>query len=229
MAVILVTGAGRGIGLALTRAYAERRDTVIAAVRGATDLSGLDAIPQPARKWISTLTMDVADPGDIARARRRLENEPIDVLINNAGIAGPDNQDALSMDYEGLQETLEINAIAPLRVANAFLPNIRSARGKIVTLSSQMGSMQSASSDALAYRVSKVASNRLMKGLASDLKPLGIPVLIVHPGWVRTAMGGPNAPLSAEESAAGLIRLIDGLTLTKTGKFLSWNGKELAW
>lgn len=229
MAVILVTGAGRGIGLALTRAYAERRDTVIAAVRGATDLSGLDAIPHPARKWISTLTMDVADPGDIARARRRLENEPIDVLINNAGIAGPDNQDALSMDYEGLQETLEINAIAPLRVANAFLPNIRSARGKIVTLSSQMGSMQSASSDALAYRVSKVASNRLMKGLASDLKPLGVPVLIVHPGWVRTAMGGPNAPLSAEESAAGLIRLIDGLTLTKTGKFLAWNGKELAW
>ena len=229
MAVILITGASRGIGLALTKTYAERRDTVLAAVRRSSDLSELESIAPSARKWIRTLTMDVTDPADIARARRELNDEPIDVLINNAGVSGPDHQDALSMDFEGLQETLEINAIAPLRVANAFIANIRAARGKIVTLSSQMGSMQSTSSDALAYRVSKVAANRLMKGLASELKPMGVPVLIVHPGWVRTAMGGPDAPLSPEQSAAGLIRLIDGLTLAKSGKFLAWNGKELAW
>jgi NAD(P)-dependent dehydrogenase (short-subunit alcohol dehydrogenase family) len=133
------------------------------------------------------------------------------------------------MDFEGLAETLTVNSIAPLRIANAFLPNVKAAKGKIVTLSSQMGSMQSASSDSLAYRVSKAAVNRLMRGLATELKPLGIPVLTVHPGWVQTEMGGDGAQLKPEESAAGLLRLIDKLDLSSTGKFLAWNGKELAW
>ena len=228
MAVILITGASRGIGLALAKTYAERRDTVLAAVRRSSDLSELESIAPSARKWIRTLTMDVTDPADIARARRELNDEPIDVLINNAGVSGPDHQDALSMDFEGLQETLEINAIAPLRVANAFIANIRAARGKIVTLSSQMGAT-GASADNLAYRVSKQAVNRLMRGLATELKPHGIPVLIVNPGWVKTDMGGEGAQLTTDESAANLVKLIDKLDIASTGRFLAWNGKELAW
>jgi NAD(P)-dependent dehydrogenase (short-subunit alcohol dehydrogenase family) len=229
MAVALITGANRGIGLALVKAYASRRDKVFAAVRRTSDRSELDAFAATQPKWVEVIEMDVSDPSEIGRVRRRLESEPIDVLINNAGIGGPDRQSATDMDYDGLAETLAVNSIAPLRVANAFLPNVKAAQGKIITLSSQMGSMQSASSDSLAYRVSKVAVNRLMRGLAAELKPQGIPVLIVHPGWVKTEMGGDGAQLKPEESAAQLLKLIDKLDLSSTGKFLAWNGKELAW
>ena len=172
--------------------------------------------------------MDVSDPAEIGRARRKLEAEPIDVLINNAGIGGPDRQSATDMDFDGLADAFTVNTIAPLRIANAFLPNVKAAKGKIITLSSQMGST-GASSDNLAYRVSKQAVNRLMRALATELKPQGIPVLIVHPGWVKTDMGGDGAQLTPEESAAQLLKLIDKLDVSSTGRFLAWNGKELAW
>jgi len=229
MAVVLITGANRGIGLALVKAYAGRRDKVIATVRATSDRDELDEAVKAAPKWIEVIEMDVADPAEIGRARRRLEAEPIDVLINNAGIGGPERQSATDMDFDGLIDTLNVNTIAPLRVANAFLPNVKAAKGKIITLSSQMGQVQSASSDSLAYRVSKAAVNKLMRGLATELKPMGIPVLIVHPGWVKTDMGGDGAQLTPEQSAAQLQKLIDKLDLASTGKFLAWNGKELAW
>jgi NAD(P)-dependent dehydrogenase (short-subunit alcohol dehydrogenase family) len=229
MAVVLITGANRGIGLALVKAYANRRDKVIATVRATSDRTELDAFVKTAPKWIDVLEMDVADAAEIGRARRKLEAEPIDVLINNAAIGGPERQTATDMDFDGLIETLNVNTIAPLRVATAFLPNVKAAKGKIITLSSQMGQVQSASSDSLAYRVSKAAVNKLMRGLAAELKPQGIPVLIVHPGWVKTDMGGEGAPLTSDESAAQLQKLIDKLDIGSTGKFLAWNGKELAW
>jgi len=229
MAVVLITGANRGIGLALVKAYANRRDKVIATVRATSDRTELDAFVKTAPKWVDILEMDVADAAEIGRARRKLEAEPIDVLINNAGIGGPERQTATDMDFDGLIETLNVNTIAPLRVATAFLPNVKAAKGKIITLSSQMGQVQSASSDSLAYRVSKAAVNKLMRGLAAELKPQGIPVLIVHPGWVKTDMGGEGAPLTSDESAAQLQKLIDKLDIGSTGKFLAWNGKELAW
>jgi len=229
MAVALITGANRGIGLALVKAYAGRRDKVFAAVRRTSDRTELDAFAATQPKWVEVIEMDVADPAEIGRVRRKLEAEPIDVLINNAGVSGPERQSATGMDYDGLAETLAVNSIAPLRIANAFLPNVKAAKGKIVTLSSQMGSVQSAASDSLAYRVSKAAVNKLMRGLAAELKPQGIPVLIVHPGWVKTEMGGDSAHLKPEESAAQLLKLIDRLDLASTGKFLAWNGKELAW
>lgn len=229
MAVILITGANRGIGLALVKAYAGRRDKVFATIRATSDRFELDALVKAMPKWIEVIEMDVADPAEIGRARRRLEAEPIDVLINNAGVGGPERQSAIDMDFDGLIETMNVTAIAPLRVANAFLPNVKAARGKIITLSSQMGQVQSASSDSLAYRVSKAAVNKLMRGLATELRPQGIPVLIVHPGWVRTEMGGEGAQLTPEQSASQLQKLIDRLDLGSTGKFLAWNGKELAW
>lgn len=229
MAVVLITGANRGIGLALVKAYASRRDKVYAAIRATSDREELDAFAKTTPQWVEVIEMDVADPAEIGRARRRLEAEPIDVLINNAGVGGPERQTATDMDFDGLIETLNVNTIAPLRVATAFLPNVRAAKGKIITLSSQMGQMQSASADSLAYRVSKAAVNKLMRGLATELKPQGIPVLIVHPGWVKTDMGGDGAPLSPDESALQIQKLVDKLDIASTGRFLAWNGKELAW
>ncbi|MEQ1783430.1 MAG: SDR family oxidoreductase [Hyphomonadaceae bacterium] len=229
MAVVLITGANRGIGLALVKAYAGRRDKVFATIRATSDRFELDQLVKESPKWIEVIEMDVSDAAEIGRARRRLEAEPIDVLINNAGIGGPERQTATDMDFDGLIETLNVNTIAPLRVATAFLPNVKAAKGKIITLSSQMGQVQSASTDSLAYRVSKAAVNKLMRGLAAELKPQGIPVLIVHPGWVKTDMGGEGAQLTSEQSASQLQKIIDRLDIASTGKFLAWNGKELAW
>ena len=228
MAVVLITGANRGIGLALVKAYANRRDKVLAAVRTTSERAELDAFVATHPKWVEVLEMDVADPAEIGRVRRKLEAEPIDVLTTNAGTSGPDRQSATDMDFEGHTETFNVNAIAPLRVANAFLANVKAAKGKIITLSSQMGA-NGASSDSLAYRASKQAANRMMRALATELKPQGVPVLIVHPGWVKTDMGGEGAQLTPEESAAQLLKLIDKLDLASTGRFLAWNGKELAW
>jgi NAD(P)-dependent dehydrogenase (short-subunit alcohol dehydrogenase family) len=228
MAVVLITGANRGIGLALVKAYAGRRDKVFACIRATSDRDALDAFAATAPKWVEVIEMDVSDPAEIGRVRRKLEAEPIDVLVNNAGIGGPDRQSATDMDFDGLEEALRVNTMAPLRVALAFLPNVKAAKGKIITLSSQMGAT-GASSDNLAYRVSKQAVNRLTRGLATELRPQGLPVLIVHPGWVKTEMGGDGAQLTPEESAANLQKLIDKLDVSSTGRFLAWNGKELAW
>jgi NAD(P)-dependent dehydrogenase (short-subunit alcohol dehydrogenase family) len=228
MAVVLITGANRGIGLALVKAYAGRRDKVFACIRATSDRDDLDAFARAQPNWVDIIEMDVSDTAQIGRVRRKLEAEPIDVLINNAGIGGPERQSAADMDFDGLEETLRVNTLAPLRVALAFLPNVKAARGRIITVSSQMGAT-GASSDHLAYRVSKQAVNRLMRGLATELKPQGVPVLIVHPGWVKTDMGGEGAQLSPEQSAAQLLKLIDKFDIASTGKFLAWNGKELAW
>ena len=129
MAVALITGANRGIGLALVKAYAGQRDKVFATVRRTSDRAELDALAAAQPKWVEVIEMDVSDPAEIGRARRKLEAEPLDVLINNAGIGGPDRQSATDMDYDGLAEALLVNSIAPLRIANAFLPNVKAAKG----------------------------------------------------------------------------------------------------
>ena len=154
----------------------------------------------------------------------------MDLLVNNAGVIGPQTPDALSMDYEGFAHTLAVNTIAPLRVAHAVLPALRRWGGaKIVTVSSQMGMMAYAKSDRIAYRASKAAVNKVMQGLATDLMDDGIAVMVVHPGWVRTDMGGPEADISVDESVQGLMAVIDGLSLETSGTFRAWNGRTVPW
>ena len=153
----------------------------------------------------------------------------IDILINNAGTIGPPdaNQTTLNMDFDGFARTLEINTLAPLAVAQAFLPHLRkSENGRILTVSSQMAWMGYAKSDRIAYRASKAAVNKVMQGLATDLAPEGISVCLIDPGWVRTDMGGPGATLSPDEVAKGIVAIADGLTLARTGRFIEWTGRE---
>jgi NAD(P)-dependent dehydrogenase (short-subunit alcohol dehydrogenase family) len=159
-----------------------------------------------------------------------LEGTAIDILINNAGIKGGAQQGVTTMDYASWTETFAVNTMAPLRVAGAFLPNLRlSSRPRIITISSQMGSMHRNSSGSYAYRSSKAAVNKVMQILAHDLASDGIVVCPVHPGWVRTDMGGPQAELSVEESVSAMIRLIAELTASHSGRFLMWNGEEHPW
>jgi len=170
------------------------------------------------------ISLDVRGGRSITGAARQI-SEPIDVLINNAGIIGPQRQSTPGLDFDGFLETFAINTLGPLQVAQAFLPNPRRAEGaKIVTISSRMGSLSYARSDRIAYRASKAAVNKVMQGLATDLQAEGIVAITAHPGLVRTDMGGAGADITVEESAAGLIRLIDGLTLKETGGFFDWQG-----
>ena len=226
MGTYLITGIGRGIGQELARALLLRGERVIGTLRD--PLRAPEALSGSiASGRLRLLALDVRDGASIAEAARQID-EPVDVLVNNAGIIGPQRQSTLDMDFDGFLETLRVNTLGPLRIVHAFLPHLRRAkRPKIVTISSRMGSLSYAKSDRIAYRASKAAVNKVMQGLATDLQPEGIVAIAVHPGWVRTDMGGSAADISVEESAAGLIRLIDRLTLEETGRFFDWMGAEI--
>jgi NAD(P)-dependent dehydrogenase (short-subunit alcohol dehydrogenase family) len=222
MPTVLITGVHRGIGLALAKDALARGWRVIGSVRREGDAPSLG-------ENFRALVFDVTDAAAVARAAASL-TDPIDILINNAGVIGPDRQTALDMDFDGLRQTLEVNTLAPLIVTQAFLPHVkRSANPRVVTISSNMGSMSRASSDHLAYRISKAAVNKAMQGLATDLKRQNIAVAIMHPGWVRTDMGGAGADISPEASAKGILDVAAGLTLEGSGRFLNYDGRELAW
>jgi NAD(P)-dependent dehydrogenase (short-subunit alcohol dehydrogenase family) len=222
----LITGANRGIGLDMARQALARGDEVIAGVRVPDQATALKALGGA----LTLVALDVADPPTIQAAAAQLECRKIDILVNNAGIIGPQRQSALDMDFDGFAQTLAVNTLGPLRVAQAFLPHLRRAKGaRILTITSAMGSLAGSGADRMAYRTSKAAVNRLMQGLASDLKREGIAVAVAHPGWVRTDMGGSSADLSVQQSAGGLIGVCDKLSLAQTGRFLNWDGRELAW
>jgi len=230
MATILITGANRGIGLALAEAFAGRGDRVIATVRRPDDLEELAAVMARFPDAIEVHRLEVTDPASIASLAERLAGRPIDVLINNAGVIGPERQSSLDMDFDGWLETLKINTIAPLAIAQALLPNLRRGEHpKILTVSSGMGSMAFPKSDRVAYRTSKAAVNKAMQCLATDLKGEGIAVAVCHPGWVKTGIGGAHAEISPEMSATGLTRIIDRMSLSHSPEFLAWDGAIVPW
>jgi NAD(P)-dependent dehydrogenase (short-subunit alcohol dehydrogenase family) len=223
---ILTTGAARGSGRALCLDALWRSWDVIGSVR---DPETAKALASELGPRFRALVFDVTDAAAVAKAAASLDR-PIDILINNAGIIGPDRQSALDMDFDGLRQTLEVNTLAPLRVTQAFLPHLRrSAKPRVLTISSNMGSLSYAKSDHLAYRISKAAVNKAMQGLATDLKRQGVAVAVLHPGWVRTDMGGAVADISPEASAKGILDLGEGLTLGGSGRFLNYDGREMAW
>jgi NAD(P)-dependent dehydrogenase (short-subunit alcohol dehydrogenase family) len=228
MTTFLITGANRGIGLAMAEAIIARGDRVIAAVRDPFKLP--DILKTAPRERAVVVGMDVADQRSVDRAAASVK-EPVDVLINNAGVNPPGRANAVDADLAALSRTLEINAVAPLRVAQAFLPHLRQSNSpRILTVSSQMGALTTAnSSGAMAYRASKTAVNKIMQCLATDLGGEGIPVIVLHPGWVRTDMGGSGASLSPAESAEGILKLADGLTMKHTGQFFRWDGTIHPW
>jgi NAD(P)-dependent dehydrogenase (short-subunit alcohol dehydrogenase family) len=223
MPACLITAVNRGIGYELARTALALGWTVHGSIRS-PDLSAETA----ARLGMGyrPLVFDVTDHDAILQAADSL-TEPLDLLINNAGIIGPERQTSQDMDFEGFAETLSINTLAPLAVSQAFLPHLRrSGAGRILTISSQMSWMGYRKSDTLAYRASKVAVNKVMQGLATDLEGDGIPVVLIDPGWVRTDMGGPDADHEAEDVARGVFKLAETLSIADTGRFYRWSGEE---
>ncbi|MEL6435923.1 MAG: SDR family oxidoreductase [Pseudomonadota bacterium] len=219
MARILVTGAGRGIGNALITEGVRRGHTMVASVRSPTEMAD----------GVTMLQFDVTDRAAVNAAADQLAG-PLDVLINNAGVIGPDRQAPLDMDFEGFADTLAINTIAPLAVTHAFLPNLRMAAAPLVAMiSSQMGRLAYQKSDRIAYRASKAALNKVMQGLATDLRGENICVRSLDPGWARTDMGGGEADISPAQSASGLMDIIEASTMDDTGSFVNYAGETIPW
>ena len=239
MATVLITGAGRGLGLEFVRQYAADGWSVLAAARDPAKCTELEALTKAAAGRIRVFALDVADHAAIDALAERLAGTAIDVLINNAGTMGAQSFAGQGMqaqrfghsDYEDWVNIFHVNTLAPLKMAEAFVDHVAaSSQKKIVTLSSVIASIASNNLGGLyAYRSTKSAVNAIMRSMALDLARRGIIAVPVHPGWAATEMGGPNAPLRPQHSVAGMRQLIAGLTKDKSGRFWQFDGKELPW
>ena len=200
MQTILITGANRGIGLEFVRQYAAEGAKVHACARRPEDADALSKIAHESGGKVCLHRLDVADFAAIDLLAQSMDGEPIDLLINNAGIYGPQHQTADRIDYDGWGQTFTVNTMAPVRMVQAFLPNLKAGSGKkVVTITSQMGSIADNNGGYYVYRSAKAALNSAMKGLSVDLAGTGLTVVVLHPGWVKTDMGGPDAPLEPED------------------------------
>lgn len=230
MARILVTGANRGIGLALVETFAERGDQVIATARDPSTVEALAALVGRFPDLVEVHALEVTDPTSIAALATRLDDRSLDVLVNNAGTIGPARQSSLDMDWNGWLDAFRVNTLAPLAVAQALLPALRRGdHAKIMTISTAMSSMSARGADRVAYRTSKAALNKAMQCLAADLRDEDIAVAVCHPGWVKTDMGGNNADISPEMSAAGIVRLIDRMSIGNPFTLDVWDGNSMSW
>jgi len=220
MKTAVITGANRGIGLALTREYLKRGWQVIGLCRNSSpelDKTGAEVIDG----------LDVTDAHSLAQLPARLNNKKIDLLINNAGILRHDQLDQL--DFAAVTEQFMVNALAPLRVTTALLNQIAEG-GKLAFITSRMGSMgDNGSGGYYGYRMSKAALNAAAVSLARDLKARAIAVAILHPGFVQTAMVKFGGDVSPDISAQRLSQRIDDLTLANSGSFWHANGEQLPW
>jgi NAD(P)-dependent dehydrogenase (short-subunit alcohol dehydrogenase family) len=208
----------------LARQYAADGWKVIGTARDEKARRALDKLNVDAR------TVDVADRKSIARLAASLKGDPIDVLICNAGIHGPKNLPLGKIDYPVWEDVLRVNVLGAAAVVEALVENVAaSARKVIVMMSSRMGSIGESRGGEYLYPSSKAALNMLAKVLSADLARRGITVVSISPGWVRTDMGGRDAPLAPEASIRGVRKVIDGLSLEKSGKFLNHDGSTIAW
>ena len=230
MPTVLITGANRGIGLALARGYAAEGWRVHACCRHPDKARDLKTLKEGSGDRVAIHRLDVTDGLKVANLSRELAGEAIDVLINNAGVGGPRGGFG-ETDFDRWQPVFAVNAFAPLRVAERFVEQVaRGERKLIVNISSKMGSIgANVSGDSIIYRASKAALNQVSKCLSVALAPRGITVILFHPGWVSTDMGGSKAPVTPEDSAAGMRAVIAGVTAEDNGRFFNYDGDELPW
>ncbi len=223
----VVTGASRGIGLEFVRVLAARGNRVIAAVRDPASAKDLAALQGSLR----IVPLDVSDPASIRGLSSRIGDEPIDVLINNAGVASRGSKHLADIDAAEMAAVFMVNSIAPMLVVRALVANLRKGERKaIVQITSQLGSIaNNTGGSSYGYRASKSALNQLNRSLANELRPEGFTCAAMHPGWVRTDMGGTGADLTVQESVAHMLRVIDGLTPDRSGAFLNYDGAPLPW
>lgn len=221
---VLVTGANRGIGLELARQLTGQGHRVIGTARKPAEATALKEL------GAEVMQLDVTDSSSVAALAAGLDGQPVDLLINNAGTGGQPPGSLQETDFERVKLTFDVNSIGPMRVTQALLPNLLAGEGKkIIHISSIMGSIASNSGSYYGYRASKAALNMLNSSLALELEDKGVTSVVLHPGWVQTRMGGPNAQISVDVSVAGMLKVIAGLGLEQSGHFYDYQGNELPW
>jgi NAD(P)-dependent dehydrogenase (short-subunit alcohol dehydrogenase family) len=228
MANVAITGAGRGIGLELTRQHLEAGDRVFALVRNPAGADALDQLAAGSGGKLTVHTMDVADDVSVKGGAASTGSEPIDILYNVAGITGSVASEVESIDWGPFDEAINVMVKGPLRVLHAFLPRL-GAGAKVINITSQLAASTWPYGGFYGYGAAKAGLNRLMRSVALDLKERGVIVGLVHPGWVQTDMGGPGAEITTQESAAGLRSLALGWKLEQSGDFYKWNGEVHPW
>jgi NAD(P)-dependent dehydrogenase (short-subunit alcohol dehydrogenase family) len=219
MPTVLITGANRGLGLEFTRQYSSEGWEVVATARqSSAELEALD---------VRTEQLDMADLPSVSRFGERLDH--LDLFIANAGTYGPrDAADA--EEAQDWLDTFAVNTVAPYLLAHSLLSLVSRSGGKLVAVSSRMGSIADNSSGGyLAYRTSKTALNSAWRNLALEGKPMGVIAAVLHPGWVKTRMGGESAPISPERSVAGMRQVIDRLKTEVSGEFFGYDGTTIPW
>ncbi|MDH4284033.1 MAG: SDR family oxidoreductase [Gallionellaceae bacterium] len=228
----LITGASRGIGLELARQYAADGWRVLACCRHPEKSDGLNRLAAHYPRLVQIHPLDVADHGQIERLAQVLVEEPIDLLINNAGIyPDADSKGFGHANYEDWAQAFRVNTMAPLKMAEVFVEQVACSRLKIIAnITSMMGSIDdNTSGGSYLYRSSKAALNMVTKSLSLDLKREGITAVVLHPGWVQTDMGGPNALITVGQSVTGLRKVIGRLSPSCSGKFYNYDGREIPW
>ena len=222
---VFITGANRGIGLALARNFTDAGFNVIGTARKpeqATELKETGARVEQ---------LDVTDQASVDAMAQRMAETPIDILINNAGIKGDDSKDMAALDVESMEWVLNVNTLGPVRVIKALFPNVRSSERKMfVNISSTMGSIERNTWGCCAgYRASKSALNSINKTFAVDFGKQGVTFVVMHPGYVKTDMNEGQGNITPNQSAVGLMNVITGLDASDNGKFYDWQGNELPW
>jgi NAD(P)-dependent dehydrogenase (short-subunit alcohol dehydrogenase family) len=230
MRTVLITGASRGIGLEHARRYAERGARVFATARKPDEADDLTALAK-LNGQIEVLRYDAADDNAPAALKDRIGAEPLDIMFANAGAMGTRRQSFGDVDAEAVLNLIQVNALAPLKLAEALADNVAKSDRKVMAFqTSLMGSIDdNGSGGAYAYRLSKVALNMVGKGVANDLRGRGVIAVLLHPGWVRTRMGGQGGKISVEECVEGQQRILDALTPAQSGRFFNYDGRELPW
>ena len=230
---VLITGASRGLGLEFARQYLEAGDRVFAAARNPDQSTPLLELVSGFPDRAMAVECDVADDASVeAAASLVAESAPaLDLVLNNAGTYGRSDETLGDLDWDEVREVFEVNAIGPLRIARAFLPLLKKGKDpKLIQITSLMGSIDdNRSGGAWSYRMSKAALNMASRNLALDLQRGGIVSLVIHPGWVKTDMGGAGAPLGVEEAVASMVKTIGKLSMKQSGGFLDRHGKTQPW
>jgi len=225
MPTVLITGAARGLGLEFTKLYAAQSWRVLACARKPEALKGI-------KGDVHAHALEVTDHTAVKALAGKLEAEAIDVLICNAGIGGRGGigQDFGTFDAALWRQIFEINTLAPLMMAEAFAGHVaRSQQKKLIAITSILGSLAHNNGGRYAYRASKTALNMEWNCLAKDLADKGVICVALHPGWVRTDMGGPTAPLTIDQSVPAMVETIAALRPSDNGRYVQYDGQELPW
>ena len=227
--VALVVGANRGIGLGVVKAFLEHGWNVVATARVPGAAVDLQALAEQNAGRVEIVTLDMGDAAGVDRFAASLAGQTLDAALINAGVSGPAHRSANAATPEETGALMFVNAIAPTRLGRLLLKNLKAGTGVLGYTSSVMGSVALNAGGHELYRASKAALNSLSRGLYAEMKGRNLTLLTLHPGWVRTDMGGSGAPVGVDESARGLVDVMLKSVGARRHGFLDYQGKEIAW